>query len=181
MQEDALCAQVCGGVCVWAHVQVCPWKNQKPLWKECISMKDGGVHVLSAFTCTCVYALPLRVTCQQHGRHLLRILIILMFNCFKHHPVVRSARAQRHRHLKKTSLTSGPACVHVNQQHLPRQAVAVGMRGVRAKGRKVARGGGGRYWWRQHQSIGWSIIIGLFAYFPYIHNHHSFMQIRSGI
>lgn len=21
---DALCAQVCGGVCVWAHVQVCP-------------------------------------------------------------------------------------------------------------------------------------------------------------
>lgn len=77
---DALCAQVCGGACVWAHVQVCPWKNQKPLRKECISTKDGGVHVLSAFTCTCVcvcvYALPLRVTCQRHGRLLLQILTV---------------------------------------------------------------------------------------------------------
>lgn len=45
--------------------------------------------------------------------------------------------------LKKASLTSGPACTHINQQHRRRQAIAVGVGGVRAKGRKVARWGAG--------------------------------------
>lgn len=43
--------------CVGAHVQVCPWKNQKPLQIECISMRDR-FSITPA--CMCVFVMLTR-------------------------------------------------------------------------------------------------------------------------
>lgn len=78
--QEMHCVRKCVVVRVCGHMFRCALERIKSLCG-----KNASVRKTEVFTCcqrsrvrvcVCVYALPLRVTCQRHGRLLLQILTV---------------------------------------------------------------------------------------------------------
>lgn len=121
----SLCVWVCiVCACAGACVQVCPWKNQKPLQIECISMR-GRFSITLA--CTCVFVMLTRLKPTFSYSYSIFPLWVIIF-CWS------VTRIESKRWVYESMgmctrplplLTSGHTCTPVNHRHLPSKASAV--------------------------------------------------------